>query len=473
MKLNFIDREQELEFLESRYKNGNFEFIVIYGKRRVGKTELIKKFLAGKKHIYFLCDKSGTERNFMRFKNKVAEYLNEPTIETNDPEEVFKNLATKSKEKSVIVFDEFSYLVEKDSSIPSIFQVVIDEILKDTNNMLILCGSSISMMEKGTLSYKSPLYGRKSGHWKVLPMKFKEIGEFFPKNDNRKNIEFWSVLGGIPLYLEYFSDEESVFENIYKQIMNKEGRLYEEIDFILKEELREPDAYKGILTAIGSGKTKVSEISSSSKIKIQDIDKYLKVLIRLGIIEREVPVSESKKTKKAVYGFDDNFFEFWFEFCEPFKSDIEIGDFSKVKDKLKSDFNSYLGRRFEKLITGLIKDKILLKDISFSKIGRQWGKFEGEKGKDSYEIDIVALNETQKEALFGECKWQEGVNALEVVKKCFAKSKFVEWNNEKRKEYFAVFARSFKNKINEFEGKKVYCFDLKDIEKILRVLKNH
>ena len=115
MKLNFIDREQELEFLENRYKNGNFEFIIIYGKRRVGKTELIKKFLAGKKHIYFLCDKGGTERNFMRFKNKVAEYLNEPTIETNDPEEVFKNLAIKSKEKSVIVFDEFSYLVEKDS----------------------------------------------------------------------------------------------------------------------------------------------------------------------------------------------------------------------------------------------------------------------------------------------------------------------------------------------------------------------
>ena len=133
--------------------------------------------------------------------------------------------------------------------------------------------------------------------------------------------------------------------------MNKEGRFYEEIDFILKAELREPDVYKGILTAIGSGKTKVSEISSSSKIKIQDIDKYLKVLIRLGIIEREVSVSESKKTKKAVYGFDDNFFEFWFEFCEPFKSDIEIGEFSKVKDKLKSDFNSYLGRRFEKLIT--------------------------------------------------------------------------------------------------------------------------
>ena len=463
MKLKFINREQELEFLENRYKNKNFEFIVLYGKRRVGKTELIKKFLAGKKHIYFLCDKSGTERNFMRFKNKVAEHLNEPTIETNDPEEVFKNLAIKSKEKSVIVFDEFSYLVEKDSSIPSIFQVVIDEVLKNTNNMLILCGSSISMMEKGTLSYKSPLYGRKSGHWKVLPMKFKEIGEFFPKNDTCENIEFWSVLGGIPLYLEDFSDEENIFDNIHKQIMNKEGRLYEEIDFILKEELREPDAYKGILTAIGSGKTKVSEISSSSKIKIQDIDKYLKVLIRLGIIKREVPASESKKTKKAVYGFDDNFFEFWFEFCEPFKSDIEIGEFSQIEDKLKSDFNSYLGRGFENLILELIKDKILLKNMSFSKIGRQWGKFEGEKGKNVYEIDILCLNEEKKEILFGECKWQDKVDSEKIVKECFVKSKFGEWNNEKRKEYFAVFAKSFKNKIKEFEGKKVYCFDLKDI----------
>ena len=468
MKLKFIDRKQEIKFLEGRYENKKFEFIVLYGKRRVGKTELIKKFLAGKKHIYFLCDKSGSERNFTRFKKKVAEHLNEPAIETNDPEEIFKNLAIKSKDKSIIVFDEFSYLVEKDSSIPSIFQVVIDETLKDTNNLLILCGSSISMMEKGTLSHKSPLYGRKSGHWKVLPMKFKEIGEFFPKNNTCKNIEFWSVLGGIPLYLEYFSDEKSAFDNICEQIINKEGRLYEEIDFILKEELREPDVYKGILTAIGSGKTKVSEISSSSKIKIQDIDKYLKVLIRLGIIRREIPVSESRKTKKAVYRFDDNFFEFWFEFCELFKSDIEIGESSQVKNKLRSDFNLYLGRRFESLIVGLIQDKILLKDVSFSKIGRQWGKFEGEKGKNTYEIDIVALNETQKEALFGECKWQEDVNAFEVVKECFAKSRYFDWENEKRKESYAVFAKSFKNKINEFEGRKVYCLDLKDIEKALK-----
>jgi len=241
MILKFINRNEELEFLEERYRRKNFEFFVIYGRRRVGKTELIKNFLKDKKNIYFLSDKSGTERNVERFKKKIAEYFNEPVIATNDIEEVFSYFVERIDEKVVIVFDEFSYLLEKDDAISSIFQVICDELLKGKNIFLILCGSSISMMESEALSSKSPLYGRKTGHIKLIPIRFRYFKDFFPNNKIEKNIEFYAILDGIPFYLEKFSDKKSVFENIKEQILDKKGGLYEEVEFLLKEELREPD----------------------------------------------------------------------------------------------------------------------------------------------------------------------------------------------------------------------------------------
>ena len=246
------------------------------------------------------------------------------------------------------MFDEFSYLVEKDDAVPSQFQVVVDNILNKTNVFLILCGSSISMMEKGVLSQKSALYGRKTAHIKLEEIPFYSFYDFFPSNNIEKNIEYYAVLGGVPFYMERFSDRKNTFYNINEQILDKTGHLYEEIDFLLKEELREPDVYKGILTAIASGHTKVVEIANRSGIKVHDIDKYLKVLIRLGIIKREIPVTKVK-SKKTTYSIDDNFFSFVFVFFEPFKSDLEIGVTNNAGKKLKIDFNTFLGKDLKNL----------------------------------------------------------------------------------------------------------------------------
>ncbi|OGJ18343.1 hypothetical protein A3K73_00910 [Candidatus Pacearchaeota archaeon RBG_13_36_9] len=461
----FINRKGELEFLEERHKNKKFEFFVIYGRRRVGKTELIKHFIRNKLHIYLLCDKSGTKKNVYRFKKKVSEFLGEPIIATNDLEEVFSYLIKRAGKKVIVVFDEFSYLAEKDPAVPSLFQVVCDELLKNKDIFLILCGSSISMMEKGVLSSKSPLYGRKTAHIKLTPIHFKHFNKFFPLNSLEKNIEFYSILDGIPSYLETFSDKKATLENIKEQIWSKEGRLYEEIDFLLREELREPDVYKTILDAIASGKTKVVEIANKSGIKVQDLDKYLKVLIKLGIIKKEIPLTEVK-SKKSLYSIKDNLFNFCFLFSEPYKSDLEIRELKNAEEKFKKGFDSFIGRKFE----GLIKREVLKKAgiMQIQKAGRQWGKFKGEKGKNTYEIDLVALNDNTKDILFCECKWQEKIDAEKIIKELMEKSGHVSWHNEERKEHFAVFAKSFKKKIKKFENKKVHCFDLKDIGKILR-----
>lgn len=464
MILKFIDRREELRFLEERYKTKNFEFFVIYGRRRVGKTELIKHFLKDKPHLYLLCDKSGLDRNIIRFKKKIAEYFEEPSIATNNLEEIFSYLIKKEK-GLIIVFDEFSYLVEKDSATPSMFQVVVDEVLKNTNIFLILCGSSISMMEEGVLSYKSPLYGRKTAHIRISPVSFNYFYDFFPLNNMEKNIEFYAVLGGVPFYLEKFSDKKSSLENIREQISDKKGKLYEEIDFLLKEELREPDVYKTILTAIAGGNTKVVEIANKSGIRVQDINKYLKVLIRLGIVKKEIPVTE-KKGKKSIYSIDDNFFDFYFSFSEPHKSDLEIGEMKNIEDDLKNKFTSFVGKKFEKLIREEILRKIDI--VKAEKIGRWWGYRKENNERKTVEIDIVVLNEKTKEILFCECKWQNKINANTIMKELLEKSKYVEWYNKNREENYAIFAKSFSNKIKKFGERTVYCFDLEDIEKILR-----
>lgn len=465
MILKFINRDEELQFLEERYNGKGFEFFVIYGRRRVGKTELIKEFIKTRPHIYFLSDKSGTINNITRFKRKISEYFNEPIIATEDLEEIFHYIANKTQKKLVLVFDEFSYLVEKDDAVPSIFQRAIDEALAKKDVMLILCGSSVSMMEKGALSRKSPLYGRKTAHLKLDEMKFKHTRSFFPLNDLIKNIEYFSILGGVPFYLEKFTDNKTTMENIKEQILSKKGKLYEEIEFILKEELREPAVYKAILTAIASGNTRLVRISNNTRIKAHDLDKYLKVLMKLGFVKKEHPVTQAR-SKKTIYRLDDNFFRFWFTFCEQRKTDLEIGELNLIEKEIQNRFNTFVGMQFEDLVRSNL---YTLLNLDLPEVGRWWGYYrdkETNKRKEM-EIDILALNKENKNILFAECKWKDKVNAKKIMKKLTEKIRHVDWHNETREEHFAIFAKSFSKKINNWEGKKVYCFDLNKIKPLI------
>jgi hypothetical protein len=467
MNLKFINRKEELTFLEERYTKKGFEFFVIYGRRRIGKTELIKQFIKDKPHIYLLCDKSGTERNIHRLKTKIAEYFNEPPIETNNLEELFSYLIKKTQgTQLVLVFDEFSYLVEKDNTVPSLFQVIVDEILKETNTFLVLCGSSISMMEKGVLSSKSALYGRKTAHIRLDTIPFSSFHDFFPSNSVEKNVEFYAVLGGVPFYLEKFSDKKTTMDNIGEQIFDKKGHLYEEIDFLLKEELREPDVYKSILTALAAGQTKVVDIANTSGIKVHDMDKYLKVLMRLGIIKKENPITKIK-SKKTTYSIDDNFFSFSFLFSELYKSNLEIGETKVAEEKLHQNFNTFVGRRFEKLMREELLQKL---DINTpQKVGRWWGHYRDKttNTRREIEIDIVALNENTKETFFGECKWKNNVDGNQVLKELKEKTNYFEWPHKLKsgEKYYLIIAKSFKKKTME---KNVYYFDLKNLEKLLK-----
>lgn len=455
----FIDREDEMALLEERYRQHGFDFIVIYGRRRIGKTELIKNFVKDKPHIYMLCNKAGTSANVSKFKQEVAKFLREPEIASGDIEEIFSYLVPKAKDKLVVVLDEFSYLVEKDDSVPSLFQGVIDEVLKDKNVMLIICGSSISMMES-LLGYKNPLYGRKTGHMKLDFLNFRYFKDFFPGYGIEENISAYAILGGVPFYLNKFDPGISALENAKREILSKKGRLYEEVDFLLREEMREPDVYKGILSAIAQGNAKVAEIADKTGIKASDMDRYLKILMMLGIIKKEIPVTE-KKSKKTLYSIDDNLFDFYSRFFEPNRSDIEIGEMKNIEETLKKNFNAYTGKKFENLIRKEAIRKI--SPFSISRVGRWWGFYRENDKRRELEIDSVALNEQTGEILFCECKWQDNVNAEKLYEELKEKAKFVNWNNKNRKEHYAVVAKSFSVRTGHAR-----CVDLKELDKIFR-----
>ena len=442
----FVNRKNELEMLDEKSRQPEPQFTVIYGRRRTGKTELIKQFCRDKEYIYFLADKRGTVLNAIRFSSIAADHFKDAALKIEDFYLLFDYIQRRlnDKKKTVIIIDEFSYLVEKDDSISSVFQGIWDEVLVKKNVFLILCGSSISMMEQGVLSYKSPLYGRRTGQWKLAPFSFKEMKEFFPDFSLIERVEIYSVLGGIPFYLKQFK-KKNLFSNIEDNILAKGEPLYEEVEFLLREELREYSSYYSILEAIASGSTRVIEIAEHSKIKTGDLPKYLDTLIKLDIVEKVHPITEKEKTKKTVYKIKDNFFNFWFKFIYPHKNDLEIGNTQKVIDLIKQEFTAYVGHIFEDIVKEFLinMNSKKLVPFNFTKIGTWWS---GDR-----QIDLVALS--KNEALFVECKWQNRKTDVDILINLVENAKFVKWQREK--DHFMVVSRSgFTLKAEDFAEKQ-------------------
>ena len=459
--VRFIDREAEMAFLEERYASGTFELLVLYGRRRVGKTELLRQFVRERPHVYFLADKRGTERNALRLRREMARALGRPEVAIEDLEGLLRWYVDEAGERPLVIIDEFPYLVEKDDSVPSVLQLIIDEELSGTTAILVLCGSSEGMMERTVLGARSPLYGRRTGHWRVTPLAFANACGFFPGAPVERCIEFYSVLGGVPHYLRRFSGDMGVVENAEREIISRTGALYEEVDFLLREELREPDVYKAILEAIGSGRARASKIADASRVPVQDMDKYLKVLARLGIVERARPITSGPKSKHTRYRLADPLFRFWFTFCEVRKSDLEIGETGRCRDAMTRDLPSFVGRAFEPICRDLVASRF---PGRWSDIGPWWGAARVGGERVELEVDMVGLNPKGREILLGECKWSRGVDARRVLSDLRSKADHVSWRAGMRREVFAIFARSFKNRPVEPD---VLLYDLEAIEKMV------
>ncbi len=456
----FINRKQELEFLNKKYSSSNAELLIIYGRRRIGKTELLLQFCQQKPHLYFMGRLESREDTIKRFNHLLIEKFND-TVLLNHPrnnwDSLFEYLAEKSNERIILVIDEFTFVVEKFPEIVSILQDKWDSTLKKTNIMLLLSGSSVGMMEKYALDYKSPLYGRRTGQWKVECMNISHLKEFFPKYNSEELIDIYAVIDMIPGYLKLFNPQKSFLDNVKEKILSKGEFLYEEVEILLREELRDPSNYMSIISAVAGGLTSFNEIVQKTDLDKSLLSKYLGVLESLGITQRIMPITESSKdklkSKKSLYMIKDNFFDFWFKFVYLNKQEIEKGN-SDIIFSLKSELDRYISFKFEDYCKEVIVNGLA---GNFNKVGKWWHK--------DKEIDIVALQEEKTEILFGECKWKDKVNALEILQELEIKAGCVDWNKEKRTEIFAVFAKSFSKKVSNFNGRKVYCVDLIDLEK--------
>ncbi len=436
--MKFINRKKELELLEKKWAEKRAQFFVIYGKRRVGKTELIKQFIKGKNGIYFLSDKRTEIEQLKELGIIIGAHYNDPIIKDRgfkDWLEIFEYLKNHNKEKFIFAIDEYPYMVEVNKAISSIFQKGWDEYLKNSNIFLILSGSSIAMMESEALLYKAPLYGRRTGSFLIEPLFFKDSRGFFPHLNFKKALQIFTISGGIPAYIAQFDGHKSLEENIREKIFSKIEFLHNEVEFVIKEEHREPKNYFSILKAISFGKRKFGEIINESGMEKNVLTKYLQTLEKLKIIEKDIPVTEKNtlKYRNGLYQISDNYFRFWFQYIFPYKSDLEIEKYIEVEKKLKESFNILESFVYEKICWEILKD-LEDKIFNFERIGKWWHKNE--------EIDVIGLNSQTNEIIFGEAKWTAkkiGTNIFYDLKR---KAGLVDWGDGKRKEYYILFSKS-------------------------------
>jgi len=461
----FVNRNSELQLLESEYSANRSSFVVIYGRRRIGKTTLLKEFIKGKNAIYFLATEENEEQNLKYFQNLAYEKTRKNVLRPENTvswEDIF-DLLTQGKERQIIVIDEYPYLTMDNKGFSSKLQRIWDEILKERNVMLVLCGSMVNMMYSETLSYSSPLYGRRTAQIRLKQIDFEYLKAFFPTKSKTELIELYSITGGVPKYIELFNNDKTLRENIKDNILAKDCFLYEEPVFLLSKEFRETGTYFSILKSISEGNHKLGNIASRLNIKQTSLSYYLKALIDMDLIKREVPITEKfpGKSKKGLYMIKDNFILFWFKFVYPYRSYLELDDTSYVMDKITNSLiDSHISFVYEDLCRNLIRKKAMMGEFggNIAKIGKWWDG--------TNEVDIVGVDRDGKAVLFGECKYQNRPTGLKTLLELEEKSSRL----RKKEKLLVLFSKSgFTNELIEYSSNKENIILFKLLDTVSRV----
>lgn len=406
--MRFIGRKNELHTLNTEY-NRNSSFVVIYGRRRVGKTTLIKEFLKNKSAFYYLATEELESQSMKRLANVIARTTKNTLlqkIEFTDWLDLFQLIADyKSEEKKVLVIDEFPYLVRTNSAFPSILQNAWDEFLKDSNVMLILSGSLIGMMQKHVLSYDSPLYGRRTAQMRLTPLPFTSIYET-QNLPFEQAVEQFALTGGVPKYLEFFEDGRPLEEQLKDAVFSKNGFLYEEPNFLLKSESLTAVNYFSIIKTIADGNHKLGKIASALGQESSSLTPYLSTLSNLGFIEKRTPITEKnpEKSRKGLYFIADNFLRFWFCYVYPYKGELELDNMQIVLDEIHKDFKEkFVAFAYEDICKDVFAKLCSNNAISFvpSRIGSYWlNDYDGDT-----EINVMSVDHQNKQVFAGECKY--------------------------------------------------------------------
>lgn len=426
----FIGRERELKALNKLYDSNKFEFAVIYGRRRIGKTELIKQFLGDKKAIYFMGIESNAKLNLENFSKSILEFntgIRADTSFSNFQAALEYVFQLAENDRIILAIDEYPYVARSSKSLASTLQLLIDK-YKDTSKlMLILCGSSMSYIEDNVLSYKAPLYGRRTAQIKLLPFDFEETCRYLADMSGEDKALMYGAVGGTPQYLLQVSDKLSVEENIKNTYLNPISFLYEEPTNLLKQEVREPAIYTAIITAIATGASRMADISTKVGEDTSVCTTYIKNLISLGIVQKETPYGE-KASRKTIYSIADNMFRFWYRFVLENNSIIARGADDLAYKRIEPYFTDYMGKVFEDISAQYLW-KLLVSGkspIEFTSLGRWWGN--DPRTRSQTEIDIMGEHD-KNSALFAECKWTNEKIDLSVLETLVQRSELFAYKN--------------------------------------------
>lgn len=447
----FIGRESELKYLNEAYSSQKAEFIVLYGRRRVGKTELLNEFCKDKPCIFYTCREYTDQKQLISFTEKVHSY-GIPAFEYVDCfanwEKAFSAvLHIETAQKKLLIIDEFPYACKVNESIPSVLQVLWDEKLRHENVMIILCGSAMSFIEKELLAEKNPLYGRTTGIYKIKPLPYSDAIKFFPEYSDEDKLLSYAILGGVPHYLRQFDAKLSIEQNVKHNILRKGCALYNEVEFLLKQELRETSVYNTIVEAIALGNNSFGDILSKTQLEKSKLSVYIKNLIEISVIEKEVPALSSEKDKsnvsKGSYILTDNFFRFWYAFAYHNLTDLENDDINGVwEDSICKNLHDFASRPFEKICLDYLYGLNKKRQLPFRIHGasRYWGKtvqeIEGKKRSVNLEIDILASDVNKQNYIYGECKFISVAFDMQQLRKLQSKV-FTDGNT-----YFYLFSLS-------------------------------
>ena len=457
----FIGREQELKKLNQMYESTKLEVAIIYGRRRVGKTTLITEFCKDKKTVFFAAQENSADQNLETFSNAIYEIDkgSSANILFRSFGDAFTRLAEiASTERLIVVIDEYPYLAGAEKGISSLLQNYLDHQFKGTKLFLILCGSSMSFMEKQVLGYQSPLYGRRTAQFKILPFDYLDTGKWFPDYSFEEKAIMYGITGGIPLYLEQFSPTSDIRENLLENVFNKNALLFEEPSNLFKQELREPSSYNAIITAIASGKTRLSEIATTVGMESGLCSKYLSNLITLGIIKRETPITDPGG-KRSIYLVDDQFFRFWFTFVPKNMSSILSG---RIEDNytvsVENRLSDYMGLTFEKMCRDYILYYAGSLPFLLGEVGQWWGGHP--RTRKQAQIDLVASAIDIDACIIGSCKFRNApvdTDELELIKD------YADAMGHFKKNYYYIFSKSGFTPALQSQEPDVRLLALKDL----------
>lgn len=403
--MNFFGREIELQILEEAYQSPKSQFFPVYGRRRVGKTEMVVHFMDQHPSLYFMGKETSEESQIREFLAAAAVELKKPFIARmgvdgwKDALELVIEHRPAGK-KFILALDEFQWIVATTPALPSIIQQLWDQQWKKSGDIfLILCGSYLGFMEREVLGSKSPLYGRRTGQILLQPFTYREAARFHKGLSPTDLAATYFLCGGIPYYLELLERTDSIATSIRRHFLSPHALLAREPDFLLREELREVEKYYTLLMAIANGAPTAKKIAATSGLPDRSLYYYLQQLTDLGYIARHYPVTTRKPANRSVrFRIEDPVLRFWFRFVFPNQSLIRKDGPVKAYDRLiKPQLESYFGQCFERLCQEALPFLHTREKVEGNiAVGSFWNK--------DTQIDLVGVRDDHRIDL-GECKW--------------------------------------------------------------------